>query len=32
MRRPVLDYDGALLVGFRPDDYATALAGLARRP
>jgi arsenate reductase (glutaredoxin) len=32
IRRPVLDHDGALLVGYRPDDYATALAGLAGRP
>jgi arsenate reductase (glutaredoxin) len=27
IRRPVLDRDGALSVGFRPEDYAAAFAG-----
>lgn len=26
IRRPVLDHDGHLLVGFRPEDYAAAFA------
>lgn len=32
IRRPILDRDGDLLVVFRPDDYADALAGAPGRP
>jgi arsenate reductase len=32
IRRPVLDHDGKLLVGFRPEEYAAALAGGAAKP
>jgi arsenate reductase-like glutaredoxin family protein len=32
IRRPVLDHDGKLLVGFRPEEYAAALVGEVAKP